>query len=119
MKKGRIRLSLSNNSWIKIFRSYLLKIIKELDQQNLIQILFKSELNINEIIIKESSKPIIDILNLRNHNKINKELNKSKIIDERNTDLLYYCLLQFKGLNRYLKFHGILKDDIRKIKNKK
>ena len=117
MKKGRIRLSLSNNSWIKIFRSYLLKIIKELDQQNLIQILFKSESNINEIIIKESSKPIIDILNIRNNNKINKELNKSKIIDERNTDLLYYCLLQFKGLNRYLKFHGILKDDIRKISN--
>ena len=117
MKKGRIRLSLSNNSWIKIFRSYLLKIIRELDQQNLIQILFKSELNINEIIIKESSKPIIDILNIRNNNKINKELNKSKIIDERNTDLLYYCLLQFKGLNRYLKFHGILKDDIRKISN--
>ncbi len=117
MKKGRIRLSLSNNSWIKIFRSYLLKIIKEIDQQNLIQILFKSELNINEIIIKESSKPIIDILHLRNHNKINKELNKSKIIDERNTDLLYYCLLQFKGLNRYLKFHGILKDDIKKISN--
>ena len=117
MKKGRIRLSLSNNSCIKIFRSYLLKIIRELDQQNLIQILFKSELNINEIIIKESSKPIIDILNIRNNNKINKELNKSKIIDERNTDLLYYCLLQFKGLNRYLKFHGILKDDIRKISN--
>ncbi len=112
---------IQHNLWLKtVFPKFLLNIIKSINQKELIQELYNNDSQMNEIIIKESSKPIIDIFNFRN--KINSIINQKNIkystkanLFERKIDLLYYCLLQFKGLIRYLYYHGIEKEDIRKI----
>lgn len=121
MKNSYFKSSLTKNSFLRIFKKFILRIILNLNQKKLVQDIFKSELNINEVIIKESSKPIIDILNINNKSiiktniDIKSKINFLKTINERRVDLLTYCLLQFKGLIRYLHFNGVSKDDIRKI----
>ena len=108
-----------HNFWLKkIFTKFLLNVIKSLNQKELIKDLYNNDSQMHEIIIKESSKPIIDIFNFRY--KKNSIINQKNIqyttnLFERKIDLLYYCLLQFKGLIRYLNYHGIEKEEIKKI----
>ena len=121
MKKHYTKTMLNKNLFLRVFKKFLLKIILNLNQQKLVQDIFKSELNIKEVIKKESKKPIIDILyiNKKPNKKLNIDIKNKKTIinsiNERRIDLLTYCLLQFKGLIRYLHFYGVSKDDIRKM----
>ena len=121
MKKPYSKKKFAKNSFLRIFKKFILKIILNLNQKKLVQDIFKSELNIKDVIIKESSKPIIDILyinnkpNIKTNIDIKSKINYRKTINERRVDLLTYCLLQFKGLIRYLHFNGVSKDDIRKL----
>ncbi len=121
MKNSYSEKTLTKNSFLRVFKKFILRIILYLNQKKLVQDIFKSELNIKEVIIKESSKPIIDILYINNKPNIKTNIDiKSKIkfiktMNERRVDLITYCLLQFKGLIRYLHFNGVSKDDIRKI----
>jgi hypothetical protein len=112
---------IQHNLWLKnAFAKFLLSIIKSINQKELIQVLYNNDSQMNEIIIKESSKPIVDIFNFRNKkysiiNRKNIKYSTKNNLFERKIDLLYYCLLQFKGLIRYLYYHGIDKEEIRKI----
>ncbi len=113
---------IKHNSWMQVFKKYLLKVIKTINQKELVRDLFNTELEINDLIIKEASKPIIDIYNFQNkRNSIIKEKNikvsKKKLLVERKIEILTFCLLQFKGLIRYLHYHGVGKEDIKKMSN--
>ena len=113
---------IKHNSWMKVFKKYLLKVIKTINQKELVRDLFNTELEINDLIIKEASKPIIDIFNFQNkRNSIIKEKNikvsTKKLLLERKVEILTFCLLQFKGLIRYLHYHGVGKEDIKKMSN--
>ena len=50
---------IKHNSWMKVFKKYLLKVIKTINQKELVRDLFNTELEMNDLIIKEASKPII------------------------------------------------------------
>ena len=113
---------IKHNSWMKVFKKYLLKVIKTINQKELVRDLFNTELEMNDLIIKEASKPIIDIFNFQNkRNSIIKEKNikvsTKKLLLERKVEILTFCLLQFKGLIRYLHYHGVGKEDIKKMSN--
>ena len=113
---------IKHNSWMKVFKKYLLKVIKTINQKELVRDLFNTELEMNDLIIKEASKPIIDIFNFQNkRNSIIKEKNikvsTKKLLLERKIEILTFCLLQFKGLIRYLHYHGVGKEDIKKMSN--
>ena len=62
MKNSYSEKTLTKNSFLRVFKKFILRIILYLNQKKLVQDIFKSELNIKDVIIKESSKPIIDIL---------------------------------------------------------
>ena len=83
------------------------------------------ELDIDQILIKESSKDIIHILKNKNRIKnlsvfdFNRYLQSYELNPndekQRKVNLIYFCLLQFHGLIRYIHFNELTEEDIKKI----
>ena len=108
--------TLKNNKALKSFKKYLLNIINDLQEREIKVHMFKKEVNLDQILIEESSKEIDNYLKIKQ--KVNRKniLNSNKKIDgKRNINLLYMCLLKFNGLLRYMYFQGLNHDDINKM----
>ena len=116
---------LKQNKALKLFKTYLYTIINNLNEREIKGHMFKKGLNINEILIQESSKEIDNYLKIKIKNKKKHTNNTSisiienteneKKINKRNISLLYMCLLKFNGLLRYMYFQGLNHDDINKM----
>ena len=116
---------LKQNKALKLFKTYLYTIINNLNEREIKGHMFKKGLNINEILIQESSKEIDNYLKLKIKNKKKHTNNTSisiienteneKKINKRNISLLYMCLLKFNGLLRYMYFQGLNHEDINKM----
>ena len=112
---------LKQNKALKLFKTYLYTIINNLNEREIKGHMFKKGLNLDEILIEESSKEIDNYLKIKIKPK--KKINKSSSITEntekkenkRNISLLYMCLLKFNGLLRYMYFQGLNHDDINKM----
>ena len=107
---------MKNNKALKSFKKYLLNIINDLQEREIKVHMFKKEVNLDQILIEESSKEIDNYLKIKQ--KVNRKniLNSNKKIDgKRNINLLYMCLLKFNGLLRYMYFQGLNHDDINKM----
>ena len=109
-----------NKNWIKsrfakLIGYYFLYKLREYDEKELIIKFNSGELNYKNIIIEESSKGMYIINNKKKLKSeffwIKKNLNK-KI---RNINLLFLSLLKFEGINRYIQYQNLNKEDIRKI----
>ena len=109
---------LKQNKALKLFKTYLYTIINNLNEREIKGHMFKKGLNINEILIQESSKEIDNYLKIHQktkRKKIQKSNSNSTINGKRNINLLYMCLLKFNGLLRYMYFQGLNHDDINKM----
>ena len=101
---------LKTNNAFKIFAKWIFIITKQVDEKHIMYDILKENLNYDDILINEASKPIIqyDIKIKTKQTNFKKEL-------ERKTELIYMSLLKFKGLLKYINFQGLSSDDIRKI----
>ena len=98
---------LKNNKALKSFKKFLLKIINDLQEREIKVHMFKKEIDIDQILIEESSKEIDNYLKIHQktkRKKIQKSNSNSTINGKRNINLLYMCLLKFNGLLRYIYF---------------
>ena len=111
---------LRNNKAFQVFKRYLHNLINQLNEREIQKHMYKKGLNIDDILIEESSKEIDNYLKIKTrhkkHNqneekKVNKETKESK----RDINLLYMCLLKFNGLLRYMYFQGLNYEDIYKM----
>ena len=107
---------------------YLIILIREINEKEILGDILKANLGYDEILIEESSKDIIDI-NAIKKNKNQKKSSKNTKIKRgtslfgtrvtnneiRKVELIYFCLLKFKGLIRYMNFQGLKHKDIKKI----
>ena len=87
--------------------------------------IFADDMEYNDILINEASKPIINenqtlfknfLTNLDKSfhiDMINFDMEKKK--KQRKVNLIYVSLLKFNGLVRYMLYQGLTKEDIRKI----
>ena len=104
----------------KLVAFFFLSKLREYDEIDL-QKRFKSgEFTYDEVLIKESSKPIFQ--NHKNHiTKATKKKSGNLMFyshsskEERNVNLIFLTLLKFKGLIRYMNFQDLVNNDIRKI----
>ena len=109
---------MKNNKALKSFKKFLLKIINDLQEREIKVHMFKKEIDIDQILIEESSKEIDNYLKIHQktkRKKIQKSNSNSTINGKRNINLLYMCLLKFNGLLRYMYFQGLNHDDINKM----
>ena len=123
------KIKLRNNKAFKLLTKYLILIIRELDEKELLMNIEKKNLGYDDILIEEASKEIIDLNSNKklkrqsqlSKSKFNKSINSIKEIQETNqkeirqVQLIYFCLLKFKGLIRYMHFQGLKHNDIKKI----
>ena len=108
--------TLKNNKALKSFKRYILKIINDLNEREIKEHMFKKDIDIDQILIEESSKEIDNYLKIKQKAKKKQILNSTKKIEgKRNINLLYMCLLKFNGLLRYMYFQGLNHDDINKM----
>ena len=116
---------LKQNKALQLFKRYLYSIINDINEREIKGHMFKKGLNIDEILIQESSKEIDNYLKIKIKHKKKHTNNTSssqieyteneKIVEKRNISLLYMCLLKFNGLLRYMYFQGLNHDDINKM----
>ena len=119
-----------NNKAFKLLTKYLILIIRELDERELLLNIEKKNLGYDDILIEEASKEIIDLNQNKkpkrrqsqlSKNKFNKSINSITDIQQsrkeeiRQVQLIYFCLLKFKGLIKYMHFQGLKHSDIKKI----
>ena len=124
------RIKLRNNKAFKLLTKYLILIIRELDERELLLNIEKKNLGYDDILIEEASKEIIDLNQNKkpkrrqsqlSKNKFNKSINSITDIQQsrkdeiRHVQLIYFCLLKFKGLIKYMHFQGLKHSDIKKI----
>ena len=93
---------LKTNNAFKIFAKWIFIISKQVDERHIMYDILKENLNYDDILIKEASKPIIqyDLKIKTKQTNFKKEL-------ERKTELIYMSLLKFKGLLKYINFQGL------------
>ena len=128
MDKKWIKRIKKNKATIALSK-YLIFLIKQINEKDIHDEILKRNLGYDEILIEESSKDILELnprkkrkkyRQLTLNNNIKKGLSslyefKQNEKEERNVHLIYYCLLKFKGLIRYMNFQGLQKGDIKKI----
>ena len=107
-------VSLKNNKALKLFKKYLLQIINDLNEREIKIHMYRQNLNIDEVLIEESSKEIDNYLKIKTKKKEEKPEN-IRNENKRNISLLYMCLLKFNGLLRYIYFQGLNHQDINKM----
>ena len=134
MDKYKIR----NNRAFVLLTKYLLVIIRQLNEKNILMNIEKSNLGYDDILIEEASKEILDLSptkkkqktsnltkkklakfmnDIKNLNQKRKKEEEKKKKEVRKVELIYFCLLKFKGLIRYMHFQGLSHNDIKKISN--
>ena len=122
---------LMNNKAVQLLSKYLIGLIREMDEKDILGDILKANMGYDEILIEESSKDIIDVnsskrdnpLRKTKNNKLNrgisslydKRTNVDDDSDARKVELIYFCLLKFRGLIRYMNFQGLKHGDIKKI----
>ena len=122
---------LMNNKAVQLLSKYLIGLIREMDEKDILGDILKTNMGYDEILIEESSKDIIDVnsskrdnpLRKTKNNKLNrgisslydKRTNVDDDSDARKVELIYFCLLKFRGLIRYMNFQGLKHGDIKKI----
>ena len=128
MDKKWIKRIKKNKATIALSK-YLIFLIKQINEKDIHDEILKRNLGYDEILIEESSKDIFELnprkkrrkyRQLTSKNNIKKGLStiydfKQKEKEERNVNLIYYCLLKFKGLIRYMNFQELQKGDIKNI----
>ena len=121
--------TLHKNKALKLLSKYLIILIRELNEKDILGDILKKNLGYDEILIQESSKEILDLNTIKNKKQKNrkkkiqiKENEEEKEKEEakeqlelRKVELIYFCLLKFKGLVRYMNFQGLKHTDIKKI----
>ena len=116
---------LRHNKALQFLSKYLIILIREINEKEILGDILKANLGYDEILIEESSKDIIDI-NAIKKNKNQKKSSKNTKLKRgqslfgssneiRKVELIYFCLLKFKGLIRYMNFQGLKHNDIKKI----
>jgi CRP-like cAMP-binding protein len=97
---------------VKILGYYIIYIWHKINEAKLEREIFLGNLNYNDILINEASKPIEKTK--KNYFK-EKIQNADKSKNYRNSNLIYLTLLKFNGLKRYMLFQEINNEDIREI----
>ena len=107
-----------NKNWkkskfAKLIGYFFLYKLREFDEKELIIKFNSGELNYKNIIIEESSK---GIYNLKHKKRLKKDFFSTNNIKKiRNVNLLFLSLLKFEGINRFIQYQNLNKEDIRKI----
>ena len=120
---------LHNNKALQFLSKYLIILIREMNEKEILGDILKKNMGYDEILIEESSKDIIDINSTKKNQ--NRKVKSTKFKrgmsslfevkekedqnETRKVELIYFCLLKFKGLIRYMNFQGLKHGDIRKI----
>ena len=104
---------------VKLFAMFVLSKLREYEEVELQKRFLLGDYDYNEILIRESSKPIykhkltFDLVANKKQSEI--LLFSCNNSNERNVNLIYLTLLKFNGLIKYMNFQDLLNDDIRKI----
>ncbi len=108
---------LENNKALQLFKKYIHTIINKINEKDIENHIYKKGVNIDEILIEESSKEIDNSTFKFKLKKKKKQENNNENDNEnkRNINVLYMCLLKFNGLLRYMYFNGLNYEDIFKI----
>jgi hypothetical protein len=120
---------LHNNKALQFLSKYLIILIREMNEKEILGDILKKNMGYDEILIEESSKDIIDINSIKKNQ--NRKVKSTKFKrgmsslfevkekedqnETRKVELIYFCLLKFKGLIRYMNFQGLKHGDIRRI----
>jgi len=119
---------LRHNKAVQFLSKYLIILIREINEKEILGDILKANLGYDEILIEESSKDIIDINSIKKSKNQKKSSKNTKLKrgtslfgtretnnEIRKVELIYFCLLKFKGLIRYMNFQGLKHNDIKKI----
>ena len=107
---------LENNKTLQLFKKYIHMIINKINEKYIDNHIYNKGVNIDEILIEETSKEIDNStfkLKLKKKKQNNNSQNNNE--NKRNINVLYMCLLKFNGLLRYMYFNGLNYEDIFKI----
>ena len=117
-----------HNKAVQFLSKYLIILIREINEKEILGDILKANLGYDEILIEESSKDIIDINSIKKSKNQKKSSKNTKLKrgtslfgtretnnEIRKVELIYFCLLKFKGLIRYMNFQGLKHNDIKKI----
>ena len=107
----------------KLLGYFFLSKLREFEEKEIISKFNNGNLNLKEALINECSKEILKPkhgLNQVNKKNLNSKKNEIFLFEElkenkRNLNLIFLSLMKFKGLNHYMEYQKILKDDIRKM----
>ena len=114
----------NNHEWkkkkgVKLFAMFFLSKLREYEEVELQKKFLLGDYDYNEVLIRESSKPIykkkLTFESLTKKKKSEIMLFSCENSNERNVNLIYLTLLKFNGLIKYMNFQDLLNDDIRKI----
>ena len=114
----------NNHEWkkkkgVKLFAMFFLSKLREYEEVELQKKFLLGDYDYNEVLIRESSKPIykhkLTFESLVNRKQSEIMLFSCNNSNERNVNLIYLTLLKFNGLIKYMNFQDLLNDDIRKI----
>ena len=111
---------LRHNKAVQFLSKYLIILIREINEKEILGDILKANLGYDEILIEESSKDIIDINSIKKSKNQKKSSKNTKLKrgtslfgtretnnEIRKVELIYFCLLKFKGLIRYMNFQGL------------
>ena len=106
---------------VKLIAFFFLSKLREYEETELQNKFKAGEFTYDEVLIRESSKPIFQENKVSLHRShIHKKPSDIMLFinnhqSERNVNLIYLTLLKFKGLIRYMNFQDLVNDDIRQI----
>ena len=106
---------LKTNKLFQLFANWILMIGRYVEEKSIMDNILNNDLNYDDILINEASKPILVFDSKFKKVKRPKERKKTYREQMRNTELIYISLLKFKGLIRYINYQGLCHEDIRKI----
>ena len=116
---------LKNCKGARYLTLFFINIYNRTSEEGFKREIFADDMDYNDILINEASKPIINenqtlfknfLTNLDKSfhiDMINFDIEKKK--KQRKVNLIYVSLLKFNGLVRYMLYQGLTKEDIRKI----
>ena len=106
---------LKTNKLFQLFANWILMIARYVEEKSIMDNILNNDLNYDDILINEASKPILVFDSKFKKVKRPKERKKTYREQMRKTELIYISLLKFKGLIRYINYQGLCHEDIRKI----
>ena len=106
---------------VKLIAFFFLSKLRDYEEIELQKKFKAGEFTYDEVLIKESSKPILQETKVTTHRTLSHKKSSDLMLfswnvkAERNVNLIYLTLLKFKGLIRYMNFQDLVNDDIRQI----